>query len=47
MSTRGLIPDKYVTAKNEQGADINKTPIIRRFLGGEKKNTRRTNPIKY
>ena len=37
MSTRGLIPDKYVTAKNEQGADINKTPIIRRFLGGEKR----------
>ena len=37
MSIRGLIPDKYVTAKNKQGADINKTPIIRRLLGGEKR----------
>ena len=37
MSTRGLVPDKYKTAKNEQGADINKTPIVRRFLGGEKR----------
>ena len=37
MSTRGLVPDKYKTAKNEQGAEINKTPIVRRFLGGEKR----------
>ena len=31
------LPDKYKSAKNEQGADINRTPILRRFLGGEKK----------
>lgn len=26
------------TPKNQQGADINKTPVVRRFLGGEKKS---------
>lgn len=33
-----VLPDKYTSAKNEQGADINRTPVLRRFLGGEKKS---------
>lgn len=32
-----ILPDKYKSAKNEQGADINRTPVLRRFMGGEKK----------
>ena len=33
-----MLPDKYTSAKNQQGADINRTPVLRRFMGGEKKS---------
>jgi hypothetical protein len=35
--TRPFIPDKYKTPQNEQGATINQIPVLRRFLGGERK----------
>jgi stress response protein YsnF len=37
MATRPLIPEKYKSEKSKQGQDVNRTPILRRFLGGEKK----------
>lgn len=37
MGTQPFIDKKYVSAKNEQGAAINRTPVLRRFMGGEKK----------
>lgn len=36
MATQPLLP-QYTSARNEQGAGINKTPVARRFLGGEKR----------
>ncbi len=32
-----LLPDQYTSAKNEQGASVNRLPVVRRFMGGEKK----------
>lgn len=43
MVTRPLIPQQYRSTKNDQGASINKTPIIRRFLGGERKTMEEQN----
>ena len=33
-----LLPEKYKSAKNDQGDAINRTPIARRFVGGAKKS---------
>lgn len=41
--TDRFMPDQYKTAKNGQGQDINRTPVIRRFLGGEKKTLEEQN----
>ena len=38
MATQPLISDQYVTPKNLQGAEINRTPVLRRFMGGDKKS---------
>lgn len=35
--TDKLVPEQYKSDKNLQGQDINRTPILRRFLGGEKR----------
>lgn len=32
-----LIPDQYKSEQNIQGQDINRTPILRRFIAGEKR----------
>jgi hypothetical protein len=37
LGSQPFIPDKYKGAKNEQGAGINRAPVLRRFLGGEKR----------
>lgn len=55
MASQPLIDKKYVSAKNTQGAEINRTPVLRRFMGGEKKteteqikaNISRQNAIKF
>lgn len=35
MSSQPFISDAFKTAKNEQGAQINRTPLVRRILGGQ------------
>lgn len=37
MATKPLLPG-YTSSQNMRGADINQTPVVRRFLGGEKKS---------
>lgn len=37
MATKPVLPG-YTTPQNDRGADINQTPVLRRFLGGEKKS---------
>lgn len=34
-----IVPEQYKSKQNEQGQDINRTPVLRRFLGGEKRTT--------
>lgn len=33
-----VTPKKYFTSRNEQGAPINTIPVVRRFLGGERRS---------
>jgi len=55
MASQPFIDKKYVSAKNTQGAEINRTPVLRRFMGGEKKteteqikaNISKQNAIKF
>lgn len=37
MATKPLLPG-YTSPQNLRGADVNQTPVVRRFLGGEKKS---------
>lgn len=37
LATRPFIPDQYKSVQSEQGADVNRTPLVRRFIGGAKR----------
>jgi hypothetical protein len=45
MLLNKAVPDEYKSDKQKQGQTINTTPIIRRFLGGEKRTEAEQAPI--